>query len=90
MPPGSSRTRPVRSAASAESRNATRSATPAALPKRRRTIVSVRVLRVDSGTMAVVSATVTEGAMALARMPNGLVMAASARVNPTIPARAAG
>jgi hypothetical protein len=89
-PPGSSRTRPVISAASRDSRNATRSATPAALAKRRSTIVSVRVFRADSGTMEVVSVTVTAGATALARMPNWLIMAASARVNPTIPARAAG
>jgi hypothetical protein len=40
--------------------------------------------------MAVVSVTVTAGAMAFARMPNWLVMAASAAVNPAIPARGAG
>jgi hypothetical protein len=53
-------------------------------------IVSVRVLRVDSGTIAVVSVTVTAGAMALARMPNRLVTAASSLMNPTIPGLAAG
>ena len=52
MTVGTSRTRPVTSGASAESREATRSATSAAVPNRRSSIVSARSARVLSGTGA--------------------------------------
>ena len=52
MTVGTSRTRPVTSGASAESREATRLATSAAVPNRRSSIVSARSARVLSGTGA--------------------------------------
>src|SRR5450432_2351807 len=52
MAVGISRTRPVTPGVSAESRDATRSATWVALPKRRRAIVSDRSGRGCSGTRA--------------------------------------
>ena len=91
MPPGTSTTVPVMSAAASESRNATRSAASAALANRRRAMASVSGAVVPSGQMAVMSIRLTcaAGVTALARIPYRRVWLASARVNPAIPARAA-
>jgi len=87
---GTSTTVPVMSAAASESRNATRSAASAALANRRSAMASVSRAVVRSGQMAVMSVRLlcAPGATALARMPYRPVWLASARVNPTIPARA--
>jgi hypothetical protein len=86
MPPGTSRTAPVRSPAASESRNATRPATAAALANRRSATTSVSGARVPSGQIAVSSALTAAGTSALTRMPYRLVWLASARVNPATPA----
>jgi hypothetical protein len=71
MPPGTSTTVPVMSAAASESRNATRSAAPAALANRRSAIASVSGAEVASGQIEVRSArpACAAGVTALARMP---------------------
>jgi hypothetical protein len=88
MPPGTSTTVPVMSAAASESRNATRSAASAALANRRRAIASVSGTVVPSGQIEVVSARpmCAAGVTALARIPYRRVWLASARMNPAIPA----
>jgi hypothetical protein len=91
MPLGTSTTVPVMSAAASESRNATRSAASVALANRRSAIASVSRAGAVSGQIGVMSARppCAAGATALARIPYRLVWLASARTNPTIPARAA-
>jgi hypothetical protein len=71
MPPGTSTTVPVMSAAAAESRNATRSAASAALANRRSAMASVSGALVASGQIEVMSVrpTCAAGVTALARMP---------------------
>ena len=71
MPPGTSSTVPVMSAAAAESRNATRSAAWAALANRRSAMASVSGAVAASGQIEVMSVrpTCAAGVTALARMP---------------------
>ena len=71
MPPGTSTTVPVMSAAAAESRNATRSAASAALANRRSAMASVSGAVVASGQIEVMSVRLmcAAGVTALARMP---------------------
>lgn len=71
MPPGTSTTVPLMSAAASESRNATRSAASAALANRRSAIASVSGALVPSGQIELVSVrpTCAAGVTALARMP---------------------
>jgi alpha-1,2-mannosyltransferase len=87
---GASRTRPVMSEASSESRNATRSATSAALPNRRSAIVSARSSRGLSGSSAATSRVPGPGATALTLIPNRRVWLARARTNPAMPGRGSG
>lgn len=69
MPPGNSRTAPVRSPAASESRKATRSATAAALANRRSATTSVTGSRVPSGQITVSSTLTAAGTSALTWMP---------------------
>ena len=78
------------SEASSESRNATRSATSAALPNRRSAIVSARSARGLSGSSPATSRVPGPGATAFTLIPNRLVWRASARTNPAMPGRASG
>jgi alpha-1,2-mannosyltransferase len=87
---GASRTRPVMSEASSESRNATRSATSAALPNRRSAIVSARSTRGRSGSSAATSPAPGPGVTALTLIPNRRVWLARARTNPAMPGRGSG
>jgi hypothetical protein len=78
-------------AAASDSRNATRSAASAALANRRSAMASVTGAAAASGQIVVVSARplCAAGVTALAWIPYRRVWLASARTNPTIPARAA-